>query len=173
MKIILPTEKFTITTHLTPDRVEDKLLNFVEPYKSAKFLTFDFSYSPPSNKPYQGTVENGFFEIKKMSERRNQGSLPIIQGSISDQDSEGSLIEVKIKPDKEFNDGILLFAVVMIPIVIINFFCFLANFTEGDIAGSIIFLAAPILVCMGYFSVIKNFESNVKQDKQFLLGIFE
>ena len=173
MRRILPTEKFIITTHLTPDRVEDKLFSFVEPYRSAKFLRFDFSYTTPSDKPYQGTLENGFFEIRKMSERRNQGSLPIIQGSISDQDSEGSLIEVKIRPDKEFKDGMLLFAVVMIPIVIINFFCFLANFTEGDIAGSIMFLAAPILVCMGYFSVIQNFESDVKQDKQFILEIFE
>lgn len=173
MKRILLTEKFTITTHLTPDRVEDKLLNFVEPYKSAKFLTFDFSYVPPSDKPYQGTVENGFFKIRKMSKLTNQGYFPIIQGSISGQDREGSIIEVKMKPDKEFNDGILLFPIVMTPIVIINFFCFLASLADGDIAGSIIFFAGPTLVCMGHFSVIKNFESNVKQDKQFLLKIFE
>lgn len=173
MKRILATQKFTITTHLVPNKVEDKLLNFVELHKSANFLKFDFSVNPSSDKPYQGTVENGFFKIRKISVRRNKGSLPIIQGSISGQDREGSLIEVKIEADKKFNDGMVLFAFVMTPIAIIHFFCFLANAAENDVAGSIIFFVSPIFMCIVYFTIIKNFEDDLKRDKQFLMEIFK
>ncbi|MDY6897656.1 MAG: hypothetical protein SWZ49_06185 [Cyanobacteriota bacterium] len=99
MRRILPTEKFTITTHLTPDKVEDKLLNFVEP---CKLIRFNLPFAPPPDKPYEGKVENGILKIQKISRYRKKNALPIVEGIISPQER-GSLVSITIKPTQSLN----------------------------------------------------------------------
>lgn len=57
---IFPTQKFTVTTHLTPDVVENQLLNHIEPVRLDRT---NFPFSPRADKLYEGWVQNGCFQI--------------------------------------------------------------------------------------------------------------
>ncbi|MEB3217129.1 MAG: hypothetical protein VKN72_12995 [Nostocales cyanobacterium 94392] len=158
---ILPTEKFTITTHLRPDRVEAKLLNYVEPYQ---LIRFSFPFAPPPDKPYEGKVENGYFRIQKISRYKKRNNLPIIEGKISPE-QRGSIINIIIKPNKLLN-----FMMFFLPL----FYASLIGFGLLSNSGrTMVFpLFAFFFGCIFYFIFIKSFKSDLKKDKQFLLEIF-
>lgn len=166
---LLPTEKFTLITHLRPNRVEDKLLNFVEPYQ---LFRISFPFSPPPDKPYEGTVENGYFRIQKISRYKKRNNLPIVEGKIFPEDK-GSLIYITIKPNQLLNFlmlFILFFNTSMSLLIALNFW-----FSNDNDARriAVFFLLSPLWMGLIYYFVIKSFKSDVKKDKKFLLEIFE
>lgn len=166
---ILPTENFTITTHLRPDRVEDKLLHYVEPYQLGRI---NFPFSSPPDKPYEGRVQNGCFQIQKISRNNNRDTLPIVEGKIFSEDT-GSFIEVTIKPNEAYNLVMLLIALLYISITIFMGVNILFS-SNNDARGIPIFvLFFPLWMGMVYFFVIKKFKSQMKKDKKFLYEIFE
>ncbi len=165
---ILPTEEFTITTHLRPDRVADKLLNHVEPYKSVRFI---FPFSSPPDKPYEGKVENGSFQMHKIY-RGGRNLIPIIEGKIIPQDR-GSLIEVKIKPGDASNLMILLPLLIIVSSIIVLLVIFLLSINNGARSFPTYYFIYPLWMGLGCFIVIINFKSQVKKEKKFLLKILQ
>ncbi|AFY55605.1 hypothetical protein Riv7116_3132 [Rivularia sp. PCC 7116] len=166
---ILPTEKFKITTYLRPDRVEDKLLNFVEPYK---LVRFSFPFGPSSDKPYEGTIENFSFRIQRISKYKKRNSLPVIEGIISPQER-GSLINVTIKPNQILNLFMSVFPLFYISIsMVVGFSLFLHSDNDARSMG-ILFLLSPLWMIIVSFFTIKSFKFDVQQDKNFLLELFE
>lgn len=169
MKRILPTEKFTITTHLTPDKVEDKLSNYVEPYK---LIRFNLPFAPPPDKPYEGKVENGIFKIQKISRYKKKNALPIVEGRVSPQDR-GSLIDITIKPNKFLNDFMSLFPFFATPVAVINILPILLS-SQNNANSDLIMICIPqFLVGIAYFINVKSFKSDLQEDKKFLLEIFK
>ncbi len=167
MMTLLPTEKFIITTHLRFDRVEDKLLNFVEPYK---LVRFSFPFAPAPDKPYEGTVENNLFKIQRISRYKKRNNLPIIEGRISPQER-GSLINIIIKPTKILNFFMSVFPFFYISIMLAIGLNFLQH---NDFRSmGIIMLLSPLWMIITFFFIVKIFKSDLKKDKEFLQKIFE
>jgi len=165
----LPTEKFIITTHLRPDRVEDKLLSFVEPYK---LVRFSFPFAPPPDKPYEGTIGNNLFKIQRISRYKKRNNLPIIEGTISPQER-GSLINVTIKPNQILNFFMSVFPLFYISMSMVVGLSFLLHSDNDARSMGILLLLSPVWMIIVSFFIIKSFKSDLKKDKIFLLGIFE
>ncbi|MEL6458745.1 MAG: hypothetical protein AAFQ91_10915 [Cyanobacteria bacterium J06621_15] len=169
MKKILPTEKFSITTHLRPDRVEDKISNFVEPYK---LVRFNFPFAPPPDKPYEGTVENRSFRIQRISRYKKRNNLPIIEGIISPQER-GSLINITIKPNQILNLFMSVFPLFYTSLSIVIGLSFLLHGDDNTKSMGILSLLSPLWMIIVFFFIIKSFKSDLQKDKNFLLEIFE
>lgn len=166
---ILPTEKFTITTHLRPERVEDKLLNFVEPYK---LVRFNFPFAPSPEKPYEGKIENGSFRIQRISKYKKRNNLPIIEGVISPQER-GSLINITIKPNQILNFFMSVFPLFYISLSMVIGLSFLLRGDNDIRSMGILLLLSPLWMIIVSFFIIQSFKSDLKKDKKFLLEIFE
>lgn len=165
---ILPTEKFTITTHLRPDRVEDKLFNFVEPYK---LVRFNFPFAPPPDKPYEGKIENGSFQIQRISKYKKRNNLPIIEGVISPQER-GSLINITIKPNQILNFFMSVFPFFYISLSMVVGFSFLLHGDNDLRSMGILLLLSPLWMIIVSFFMFQSFKSDLKKDKKFLLETF-
>ncbi|BAY83177.1 hypothetical protein NIES267_26640 [Calothrix parasitica NIES-267] len=166
---LLPTEKFTITTHLRPDRVEDKLSNFVDPYK---IIRFSFPFAPPPDKPYEGTIGNSLFKIQRFSRYKKRNSLPVIEGTISPHER-GSLINVTIKPNKIFQFFMSVFPFFYISICMVVGLSFLLHGDNDARSIGILLLLSPLWMAIVSFFIIKSFKSDLQKDKSFLLEIFK
>ena len=165
---IFPTEKFTITTHLKIDRVENQLLSHIEPVKLDRVY---FSGSPLPNKPYEGWVQNDYFQVQKISRNNNRYTLPIVEGKIFSEDT-GSLIEVKIKPNENYNRIMLFLALLYIPVIIFMGFDIWSSIQDNAREAPIFFVFFPLWMGVMYFISIIKFKSQIKKDKKFLLEIF-
>ncbi len=85
---ILPFEKLTIHTDLTPEQIKEKLEQFVEPYQM-----FRNTFKQP-NKPYNGKIQETSFRITRNINYRNS-FLPVIKGKIMPNDyGKGSQINI-------------------------------------------------------------------------------
>lgn len=166
---ILPSEKFTIKTYLRPDRVADKLLNYVEPYQ---LIRFSFPFAPPPDKPYEGSVENGFFRMQRISRYKKRNNLPTIEGQISPEER-GSVIDVIIKPNKFLNFFMLVFPLFYTSMALVVGFSLWQSNDNGARNISMFLLFSPLWTLLGCFVVFQSFKSDVKKDKNFLLEIFE
>ncbi|MEL6461155.1 MAG: hypothetical protein AAFQ91_23455 [Cyanobacteria bacterium J06621_15] len=165
---IFPTEKFTITTHLQMDRVENQLSSHIEPVKLDRV---NFPFSPAPSKPYEGWVENDCFQLQKISRNNNRYTLPIVEGKIFSEDR-GSLIEIKIKPNENYNRIMLFLALLYIPVIIIMGFDIWSSIQDNTREAPIFFLFFPFWMGVVYFIAIIKFKSQMRKDKKFLLEIF-
>ena len=155
---LLPHEDFTLRTPLSPQEVEKKLLEIVEP-KSLKDSFFRFF---GGRKAYSGTVNDNKFRIKKISGFINN-SFMIIEGNIQPL-LKGSSVEVKMRLQGYER----------------TFMTFWLGFTAFmGIITSILFLFKPIdssslalpwiLFIFGYSLSYINFKIASKKSKTFLL----
>lgn len=168
MMRIFPTEKFTITTHLRSDRVEAKLLNNVE---AVQLDRNNVPFSSPSEKPYEGWVQSDCFQIQKIARNNKRYILPIVEGKIFSEDT-GSLIEVKIKPNENYNLIMLLLALLYIPVIIWISIEIWSSIQDNAKEFPKFILSFPLWMGITYFIAISNFKSQMKKDKKFLLEIF-
>ena len=162
---IFPSEKFTITTRFKPEGVENKLLSYVEPYK---LIRFNLPFSPPPDKPFEGTVGNGYFKFQRIYSSKKKNSLPIIEGKIFPNDR-GSIIEISIKPQQGMNTFMLIFPLFYIPIAVAIGW---SLFQNGNIMG-ILFLLSPVWIALMILYSRISFKSDVNKDKKFLLETFQ
>ena len=168
MMRIFPTEKFTITTHLRSDRVEAKLLNNVE---AVQLDRNNVPFSSPSEKLYEGWVQSDCFQIQKIARNNKRYILPIVEGKIFSEDT-GSLIEVKIKPNENYNLIMLLLALLYIPVIIWIGIEIWSSIQDNAKEFPKFIKSFPLWMGITYFIANSNFKSQMKKDKKFLLEIF-
>jgi hypothetical protein len=118
----LLSEKFTLSTHLTPQEIYNRLDHFV--YKRANFLE-GFGNKKPSEK-YEGWYDEESFKIKRIINQRNSfplaivgsmvqnGFSPVIHGDIVENENL-SAIHIKMSPN--LFAKIILTYIVIFPIL--------------------------------------------------------
>jgi len=98
----LPTENITYKTKLKEEQIMGRLSDLIEPEKTFRFGIF----SSGSTKSYEGQINAGTFDIKRIIGYRNS-FLPRINGII-EKDYDGINIKVKMR----------------LPVFVIVFLCF-------------------------------------------------
>ena len=86
---LIPFERLTIETPLSPEEVRQRLAEVIEPGRGFK------SFSQ-NHKAYQGELKEHQFEVTRIIHYRNS-FLPVIKGEIR-QDLGGSVIDIKMSP---------------------------------------------------------------------------
>jgi hypothetical protein len=87
---MFPSQRFTITTYLSPDDVQKKLIAVVEPPPQG--IQFQWKRS---EKPYRGQIGEHSFKISRIISYRNS-FLPQIEGRIQAH-GRGSQIDIEMK----------------------------------------------------------------------------
>ncbi|HEY9838440.1 MAG TPA: hypothetical protein V6D27_16265, partial [Vampirovibrionales bacterium] len=87
---MFPSQRFTITTYLSPDEVQKKLIQVVDPPPQG--IQFQ---RQRSEKPYQGQIGEHSFKISRIISYRNS-FLPQIEGRIQPH-GRGSQIKIEMK----------------------------------------------------------------------------
>jgi len=109
--------------------------------------------------------------MQKISRNNNRYTSPIVEGQIFSQDT-GSLIEVKIKPNENYNRIMLFLALLYIPVIIFMGFDMWSSIQDNTRENNIFFIFFPFWMGVMYFISIIKFKSQMKKDKKFLLEIF-
>lgn len=160
--LFLPFESLTITTHLNPDEVRERLFNVIEPPK--RFRSSGL-FSKPSSKPYEGTISGNSFRIHKIINYRNS-FLPIIEGKICPE-TMGCKINIKMN----MHIAVILFMFFwignLLPVSVGFLLAMLTDASMG-IAGLV-----PLGMCIfGYFLCTLNFKAEARNSKDFLENLF-
>lgn len=160
--MLLPWEKFTITTSLTPAQVRHKLSEVVEPVRGFR------SYWHRSQKPYQGQIGEHSFRISRILNYRNS-FVPIVTGQIRPHGT-GSEIAVSMK----MHEVVIIFIILWLSTVGHIGLLFLIATLSEVLNGGKFEPAALVPVGMFVFVCLMcviGFKPQANSSKQFLIEL--
>ncbi|MCT7958581.1 hypothetical protein [Laspinema palackyanum] len=157
---MFPSQRFTITTYLSPDDVQKKLMRVVEPPPQG--IQFQWKRS---EKPYQGQIGEHSFKISRIISYRNS-FLPQIEGRIQPH-GRGSQIEIKMK----LHPAVMIFMCVWLGIVGQGVLMFLAVLFQEEFDP--LFLIPVGMLIFGLALPWVGFLPEAKGSKQFLIELFQ
>ena len=162
--ILLPFEKLTYHTWLTPEEVIERLEKVVRStgvlYGKTGLLSSD------SAKTYTGSINPDSFLISRIISNKNS-YLPRISGKVK-KDATGSEIKVKMR----MSWSTLVFTIFWLCFVAFFLISSLGNATEIKLSNLAILIPFIMLV-FGYVMMILGFKSESIKSKKFLAELFE
>ncbi len=168
LKTILPYENYTITTHLKPEEIVEKLIANVQPKRE-----ISFSFKPVQiTKLYEGAVYKTGFRISRCIDYRNS-FLPEISGSYST-----FLGKTDINISMRLFTLVKVFAILWLGVVgviclgTILAYIFLSN-TQSKIQFSPAILVPFGMFIFGSLLFTIPFKIESKKAKEFLDKLFE
>lgn len=158
---MFPSERFKMTTYLSPEEVIKKLSEVVEPTSSQIQIRPN-----KSDKPYQGQIGEHSFKISRIIYSRNS-FLPEIKGRIQPQ-GRGSQIEIEIKLDP----FVIIFMYFWLSMVALGAFIFLGVALLEQKFEPEYLIPVGMLI---FGSVLPRiaFLPEAKKSKQFLMELFQ
>ncbi len=168
MLFFLPFERLTIKTYLSPEKIQQKLAEVVEPRR----MRFGFLSGP--HKPYQGELDGKRFNITRIIHYRNS-FLPVIKGEIRPE-IEGCSIDITMYP----HPVVIAFMIFWLGTTGSIFFALLCNALlsvvlsgTGDIASSSSGIFIPgLMFIFGYLLLTGGFKFESVRSKVFLQKLF-
>ncbi|MGL5196497.1 MAG: hypothetical protein ACRC8Y_23145 [Chroococcales cyanobacterium] len=157
---MFPSERFRITTYLSPDDVQKKLMAVVDPPPQG--LQFQWKRS---EKPYKGQLGEHSFQISRVISYRNS-FLPQIEGRIQAH-RRGSQIEIEMK----LHPVVLIFMCVWLSMVGQFALMFLTVLFQEEFEP---FFLIPVgMFIFGLGLPFIGFIPEAKGSKKFLMELFQ
>ncbi|MCT7982521.1 hypothetical protein NG796_04365 [Laspinema sp. A4] len=157
---MFPSQRFTITTYLSPDDVEKKLIAVVDPPPQG--IQFQWKRS---EKPYRGQLGEHSFKISRIISYRNS-FLPQIEGRIQPH-GKGSQIEIEMK----LHPIVIIFMCVWLSLVGQFALMFLVVLFKEEFEPA--FLIPVGMFIFGLVLPLIGFLPEAKGSKQFLRELFQ
>jgi hypothetical protein len=157
---MFPSQRFTITTYLSPDDVQKKLLAVVDPPPQG--IQFQWK---KSEKPYQGQIGEHSFKISRIISYRNS-FLPQIEGRIQPH-GRGSQIEIEMK----LHSIVIIFMCVWLSLVGQFALMFLVVLFQEDFEPAFLIPVGMFLFGLALPRIGFSIEAN--GSKNFLLELFQ
>ena len=149
MSIFLPYDKVTIKVRSTPEEVQQKLLDYIEP-QSLEVIDAPDSYFLATNKPFKGIVDEYGFHAVTTSHKHNdpiQGLVRLVEARGKfHQDGDYTVVRIALIPNP-----IIIFSF-LIMWVLLNFF-----FDPPSILG---FTISTIIMSIPYIILVVIFRMN-------------
>jgi len=161
-RLLLPFEKFKITTTLTFSKVLQRLDEVVD---TPKIFRMVIPFGPPPPKPYEGTINGKTFKISRIISGRNS-FLPFIQGEIHPQPF-GCVIDINMSLHKIVMIFMIFWLWFTGSIGIFALFAWLAEPSVGPI-----FLPLLGMFIFGWILFIVPFKIEAKIATKFLSTLF-
>ncbi|AFM05119.1 hypothetical protein Fleli_2766 [Bernardetia litoralis DSM 6794] len=159
---ILPYESLTYTTHLSKEEVLKKLSNKVEPKRG---IFPDNGYQP-----YEGTISENTFKIKRIIGYRNL-FLPYIKGKI-EESQDSTLIHIKMRLHP-FVIVILCIWSLFMALGGLVFIVFSVQKLRNPSISDIPFFVSPLLIIIVLVLACRAFHSEGNKSKVFFEKLFE
>ncbi|WP_338762918.1 hypothetical protein WAF17_18575 [Bernardetia sp. ABR2-2B] len=158
----LPYENLTYKTHLSKEEILKKLSDKVEPKRG---IFPDNGYQP-----YEGTISENTFKIRRIIEYRNL-SLPCIKGKIEEnQDSTLIYIKMRLYP---FVIVILCIWSLFMALGVLVFITMFAQETQNLSLSNLPFFSFPLLIIISPIVVCKAFHYEGNKSKEFFENLFK
>lgn len=157
---MFPTQRFTITTYLSPDEVQKKLIEVADPPPTG--IQFQWKRS---EKPYRGQIGEHSFKISRIIYYRNS-FLPQIEGRIKAH-GRGSQIEIEMK----LHIAVIIFMCVWLSMVGQFVLLFLVVLFQEDFEPA--FLIPVGMFIFGLALPWSGFLPEAKGSKKFLMELFQ
>lgn len=159
---ILPYENLTYKTHLSKEEILKRLSNKVEPKRG---IFPDNAY-----KPYEGTISENTFKIKRIIGYRNL-SLPYIKGKI-EESQDSTLIHIKMRLHP-FVIVILCIWSLFMALGVLIFITIFAREVQNLSMSNLPFFLLPLLIIISPIVVCSAFHYEGNKSKVFFEKIFE
>ena len=163
--ILLPYERSTIKTSLTPQVVQQRLSEQVE---ARQFLGRWFW---ERHKPYEGEVDDEGFTIQRIIYTRNS-FRPAIHGKIQPEMG-GCLIKITMRPSLLVLAFLVIWVLIWCGPVWTAIVSFLANPETSQASSNPIVLFSAVIPFVIYFVVLISFKIEAYRSKRFLLDLFD
>jgi hypothetical protein len=158
----LPYENLTYKTHLSKEEVLKKLSNKVEPKRG---IFPDNGYQP-----YEGTISENTFKIKRIIGYRNL-FLPYIKGKI-EESQDSTLIHIKMRLHP-FVIVILCIWSLFMALGVLVFITIFARETQNPSMSNLPFFSFPLLIIISPVVVCSAFHYEGNKSKTFFENLFE
>ncbi|MBC9909990.1 hypothetical protein [Chitinophaga varians] len=166
---LLPIERYTLLTKLSPEEIKKLLDANVVPKSKGFQLKFGWS-KPAGGKPYEGVVKNNGFEISRIIDYRNS-FLPVITGDVSHE-----IVHTAVRIKMTLSIVVAVFMTFWMGGVIIGFVGCLIAMIDGFRSGSKFepLLLIPFgMLIFGYLMVKLAFQTEVSKSRKFLRELLQ
>ncbi|MGN7823843.1 hypothetical protein ACTJJB_27215 [Chitinophaga sp. 22536] len=166
---LLPIERYTLLTKLSPEEIKKLLEANVEPSRKGLRATINWS-KPATGKPYEGVVKNNRFEIIRIIDYRNS-FLPVITGDISNE-----IVHTAVKIRMTLSIVVAVFMTFWMGGVAIGLTGCLVEIVNSIRTGSKFepLLLIPFgMLIFGYLLVTLGFRSEASKSRKFLQDLLQ
>ncbi|WP_338814370.1 hypothetical protein V9L05_03315 [Bernardetia sp. Wsw4-3y2] len=162
----LPYEKISYITHLSSEQIKKRLENITEPKKIFRWKGI---FASSNHAPYEGNVNINSFKINRILHRK-MGFLPLIEGEIQSEKSEGKE-KTTVHLTMRLSNFILAYLIIWLSYMII---LLLPNsFINVSLDNNVRIFISLAIVIFYVISIVKfNQEvSNSKKDLEEVFGV--